>query len=245
MTTKDELMLKNPDALLNGEAVASLIKSCVPDIKDPKKMFSADVDALLIAIRGASGGDDVEVQATCPECETITDVTISVEASLQGMEELDSEYELTLTNGLVVKGLPFTYFSTIRAGVASFQSTRSMQSISEMTDDMERLSAFNESFVKLADLNFELLVDSIKSIVYQNEEGKDVIITDSHIIREFLENTDNTTGKEIETFVNSINDKGVKNEVLVKCENEDCPVEGGNEFTAPINFDPVNFFTGS
>ena len=245
MTTKDELMLKNPDALLNGEAVASLIKSCVPDIKDPKKMFSADVDALLIAIRGASGGDDVEVQATCPECETITDVTISVEASLQGMEELESEYELTLTNGLIVKGLPFTYFSTIRAGVASFQSTRSMQSISEMTDDMERLSAFNESFVKLADLNFELLVDSIKSIVYKNEEGKDVIITDGQIIREFLENTDNTTGKEIETFVNSINDKGVKNEVLVKCENPDCPVEGGNEFTAPINFDPVNFFTGS
>ena len=245
MTTKDELQLKNPDALLNGEAVASLIKSCVPDIKDPKKMFSADVDALLIAIRGASGGDDVEVQATCPECETVTDVTISVEASLQGMEELDSEYELTLTNGLVVKGLPFTYFSTIRAGVASFQSTRSMQSISEMTDDMERLSAFNESFVKLADLNFELLVDSIKSIVYQNEEGKEVIINDSQIIREFLENTDNTTGKEIETFVNSINDKGVKNEVLVKCENEDCPVEGGNEFIAPINFDPVNFFTGS
>ena len=79
------------------------------------------------------------IQATCPEWGTITDVTISVEASLQGMEELESEYELTLTNGLIVKGLPFTYFSTIRAGVASFQSTRSMQSISEMTDDTERL----------------------------------------------------------------------------------------------------------
>ena len=110
---------------------------------------------------------------------------------------------------------------------------------------MERLSAFNDSFVKLADLNFELLVDSIKSIVYQDEEGQDVIITDSTVIREFLENTDNTTGKEIETFVNGINDKGVKNEVMVKCENEECPVEGGNEFIAPINFDPVNFFTGS
>ena len=51
-------------------------------------------------------------------------------------------------------------------------------------------------------------MDSIRSIVYKNEEGKDVIITDGQIIREFLENTDNTTGKEIETFVNSINDKG-------------------------------------
>ena len=96
------------------------------------------------------------------------------------MEELESEYELTLTNGLIVKGLPFTYFSTIRAGVASFQSTRSMQSISE--DMMEHLMHSMGSFVKLADLNFELLVDSIKSIVYKNEEGKDVIITDGQII---------------------------------------------------------------
>ena len=148
-------------------------------------------------------------------------------------------------NGLKIAGAPFSYKNTIKAGIASFQSTRSMQSISEMEDDMERLSAFNDSFVKLADLNFELLVDSIKSIVYQDEEGQNVSITDSQVIREFLENTDNTTGKEIETFVNGINDKGVKNEVMVKCENEECPVEGGNEFIAPINFDPVNFFTGS
>ena len=75
MTTKDELVLKNPDALLNGEAVATLIKSCVPEVKQPKKLFSADVDALLIAIRGASGGDLVEVNAECPECKTITNVT--------------------------------------------------------------------------------------------------------------------------------------------------------------------------
>ena len=50
MTTKDELMLKNPDALLNGDAVASLIKSCLPAVQQPKSLFSADVDALLIAM---------------------------------------------------------------------------------------------------------------------------------------------------------------------------------------------------
>ena len=33
MTTKDEMSLKNPDALLNDETVASLIKSCVPESK--------------------------------------------------------------------------------------------------------------------------------------------------------------------------------------------------------------------
>jgi hypothetical protein len=241
MTTKDELLLKNPDALLNGEAVSSLIRSCVPQVKQPKKMYSADVDALLIAIRGASGGDDVDVSATCPSCETVTDVVISVEESLLSMETLDEEYTVTLANGLVVNALPFNYQNTIKAGVASFQSTRSMQTISELKDDMERLKAFNDSFVRLADLNFELLIDCVHSIVYQDQEGENVAVTDKATIREFLENTDNKTGKEIEQFVNSINTKGVKQEVEITCSNEDC----NNVYTAPINFDPVNFFTGS
>ncbi len=241
MTTKDELVLKNPDALLNGEAVATLIRSCVPEVKQPKKLFSADVDALLIAIRGASGGDLVEVNAECPECKTITNVNISVEESLSSMEQIENEYDIDISNGLRITALPFSYANTIKAGVASFQSTRSMQSISEMSNDMDRLSAFNESFVKLADLNFELLIDSIKNIYYTDAEGKQIQISDKGIIREFLENTDNGTGKEIEEFINTVNAKGVKNEVAVECENEECK----NSYTAPINFDHVNFFTGS
>ena len=117
MTTKDELLLKNPDALLNGEAVSSLIKSCVPQIKKPKKLYSADVDALLIAIRGASSGDDVDVAAKCPKCETTTDLTVSVEQSLLTMEELNEEYSITLSNGLQIKELTFDYSSNFKDGV--------------------------------------------------------------------------------------------------------------------------------
>ena len=241
MTTKDELLLKNPDALLNGEAVASLIQSCVPNVKNARELYSADVDALLIAIRGASGGDDVDVAGTCPKCETVTDITVSVASSLQSMEDLEDLYQITLANGLVISGMPFSYKNTIKAGVASFQSTRSMQSISTLEDDMERLKAFNESFVKLADLNFELLIDAIHSVVYQDEEGEDVIIKDKTIIREFLENTDNAVGKEIEEFINGINAKGVNSDVQIECTNEEC----GETYQASINFDPVNFFTGS
>jgi hypothetical protein len=241
MTTKDELQLKNPDALLNGEAVANLIKSCVPEVKDPKKMFSADVDALLIAIRGASGGDIVEVLAECPECNTSNSINVSVDESLSAMQTLEDEYNIDISNGLKITAMPFSYANTVRAGVASFQSTRSMQSISELTDDMERLSAFNDSFVRLADLNFELLVDSIRSITYMTATGENDTIVDKKIIREFLENTESTTGKEIEEFINDVNGKGVKNEVEVTCSSEECD----NVFTAPINFDPVNFFTGS
>lgn len=241
MTTKDELMLKNPDALLNGEAVSNLIKSCVPEIKKPKLLFSADVDAILIAIRGASGGDEVEVNAECPKCKELSTVTVSIDSSLTTMESLDSEYTKELSNGLTLVSLPFSYGSTIKAGLASFQSTRSMQAISELDDDMERLKAFNTSFVKLADLNFEMIIDSIKEIRYTDAEGNEGVVSDSAQIRQFLENTDSETGKQIEEFTNEINSKGVKQQIQIECQNEKCD----NTFEAPINFDPVNFFTGS
>jgi len=51
MTGRDETMIKNPDALLNGEAVTSVIKSCVPGIKEPSELPITDIDTLLIAIK--------------------------------------------------------------------------------------------------------------------------------------------------------------------------------------------------
>jgi hypothetical protein len=72
MTGRDESMMKNPDALLNGEAITSVIKSCVPGIKDPKDLPITDIDTLLIAIKIATNGDEHEVSAKCPKCNTET-----------------------------------------------------------------------------------------------------------------------------------------------------------------------------
>ena len=51
MTAKDELTMKTPDALLNGQATVDMIKSCVPSIVNPWHMPSIDLDAVLVAIR--------------------------------------------------------------------------------------------------------------------------------------------------------------------------------------------------
>jgi len=49
MTAIDEITTKTPDALYNGTAMAELMKSCVPNIKDPWAINSMDLDAILIA----------------------------------------------------------------------------------------------------------------------------------------------------------------------------------------------------
>ena len=54
MTAKDEMAMRTPDALLNGQSTVEVIKSCVPAIRDPWEIPSLDMDVLLISIRMAS-----------------------------------------------------------------------------------------------------------------------------------------------------------------------------------------------
>jgi len=244
MTARDEMIMKNPDALLNGEAVSEVVKSCVPNVKNVKRMMSSDVDVLLVAIQGATYGDEIDIKATCPKCNQEQEVVASVEAAIQSMAVLEKSYQVE-HQGLVVEIRPFTYDSTIQAGIANFQSTRSLQSLADITDEMQRLTVFNDNFKKIAALNFKLIADSVASISIPSPAGDQVVTDRAHIL-EFMENTESSLGKKIEEKIKEINKIGINHEMQVMCNNPECAVDGENYvFTSSVNFDPVNFFTAS
>ena len=68
MTAKDEIMLRTPDALMNGQGVVSVIQSCVPAIVNAWGMPTIDLDAILIAIRIATYGEGMDMESECPAC---------------------------------------------------------------------------------------------------------------------------------------------------------------------------------
>jgi len=238
MTAKDETVMKNPDALLNGEAIVQLITSCVPAVKDPRRMLGNDIDALLLAIQGATHGDDIEVRGRCPVCDAECTGMGSVEAALETMGTLEQSYNFTTTTGLTIEVRPFTYSSAVKAGIANFQSTRSLQSLTNITDEMEQLKAFNESFMRMAALNFELIVDSIASIQGHDPDGNTFVVTDRAQIREFMENCESNVGKGVESYIEQVNNIGVNKRVVLSCDEH-------GDFEQEVGFDPVNFFTDS
>jgi len=253
MTAKDEMLMKNPDALLNGEAVVRVIESCVPNIKNAKEMLSSDVDTLLVAIQGATHGDDIEVKATCDKCESEATGIASVETALGTMGILEDEYVVDINN-LSITVRPFTYNSTIKAGLTNFKSTRSLQALGEIDDDQERLKIFNENFQQVAALNFDLILDSIASIAGSNDNDEDFEVVDREFISEYLNNVDSSVGKAIEDKIADINSIGIQQEMMMTCVNPECPENEGKNidededlhtFNAKVNFDPVNFFTAS
>lgn len=130
MTHKDEMLIHNPDALLTNNAIADIIKSCVPNINTVEKIYMPDVEALLVAIKIASSGNDIEVSVPCPNClkifnETkeedrkllITEKKISIEPQtfifdartcLETMNIKNNEYKLELPNGVILYLQPIT-----------------------------------------------------------------------------------------------------------------------------------------
>ena len=239
MTAKDEVIMKNPDALLNGEAVVQVILSCVPQVKQPRKMISNDIEALLVAIQGASRGDDVDVMAKCPVCGEECKAIASVESALETMTLLEDTYSFKTAQGLEIVLRPFSYESTIKAGITNFKSTRSLQSVAEISDELEQLKAFNESFTYIAAMNFELIVDSVASISgLDPSTGEEFTVYDRAQIKEFLENCETSIGRSIENEIQEINKIGVNKKVQLECDKH-------GPFDQDVGFDPVNFFTAS
>ena len=70
MTAIDEITYRTPDALFNGQAVASVIQSCIPNVKNAWAAPAPDINSMLVAIRLASYGHELEIASTCPSCDT-------------------------------------------------------------------------------------------------------------------------------------------------------------------------------
>jgi hypothetical protein len=240
MTSRDEVMMRNPDALLNGESVAQIITSCVPQVRKPRELLGADVDALMVAIQGATYGDEVTVQTACPECGNTVVGAGSVQGSLATMKEVPTDVKVELED-LTIELRPITYETTIAAGVSNFQNARSMASIAQIEDDMEKLQAFNDSYMKMAELNFLVILDSIYSISGKDDDEEEFIVTDRDNIREYMENCNSDVGKRVTEQVNLLGEAGIDKTVTIQCQEENC----GHVFETNLEFDPVNFSTAS
>lgn len=239
MTARDELMLKNPDALLNGDAITRIIKSCVPEIKDPTKMVTPDVEVILLAIFSASYGDDLEFRAKCPECKHENDFTASIETLLGTIKHLEPPYKVDVDHeieGQQVKMSlyvrPLNYGTSTKNSMIQLENAKIIQVLtSSDLDETEKLEKFGDSFDKIATMNFETVASCIDKI-----EVPEGTVTDREEINEFISNVDTHTINKINKKIKEINDSIINNNFTAKCQK--CE----HEWTTKIEFDPARFF---
>jgi len=233
MTTRDEITLRTPDALISGTSVVDVIQSCCPSIKNAWEMPSVDVDTTLIAIRIASYGPTMAIGSTCPKCGTEHDYDVELTSVLGSVSMPDYSKTVELPDGLSIRLRPLTYAQISKSGNTVFEEEKLIQTLADPDLDPEvRKVKYNEHISTMVDLNIETIANCTASIT--TEEGD--VVADAKFIREYYANSESTVIRKvqetIEEFAKAITIQPV-DVVCTECE---------HEFKLAIDFDYASFF---
>ena len=233
MTVKDELLLKTPDALMNGSSVASLIASCCPSIKDPWTMPLVDLDPVLIAIRLVSYGVGMDMTSNCTHCREPNEHTIDLRQVLDRLKPIGDYDKQHFVDGLVFDIQPHTFKEINTAGQIAFEQQKLVVAVenSELTPE-EKKAQFDASFAKLTELNIDSLVSCIRSIT--TEDG--AVVKEKALIKDFLAHTDRRSYEDVKGMVTDVVQANALDPMPVVCDH--C----SKEYSVALDFNQTNFF---
>ena len=232
MTAKDELLFKTPDALMNGSATVEVIKSCIPAIKDPWKMPSIDLDAVLIAIRLATYGAEMDVETTCPACGEKEDKAADLRQLLDNLRDLEFTERIEVGTDMVIFIKPMAYSDISKASIKTMEQQRIFSIVNDDSiPEEEKVKLFQQSFVKLTDISIEVVAECINKI-----ESSSGSTNDLAFIKEFLANTDRKVFDLVNQHVKSMQVKSKMKALDTTCSS--CE----HAYKLEISFDQSDFF---
>jgi transcription elongation factor Elf1 len=247
MTATDDLIMNNPDALLNGDAVLRVIQSCTDGCIDVGNLLIPDVETILLGIRYATKGDNMKFKTKCPHCNHDDEETVSIRNLLDSSTFLSTCDETTVFTIEGEDGTkvninihPSPYKDNTNANMVMFEQTRILQFISANKNikEDERQEKMRKSFELMAEFQMNVLIHSIESVDIIQGEGEEEIVTkvtDKKHIREFINDLEKDHAKAIEKKLEKLNKIGTPRELTVVCNS--CSKEHQME----VRFDPVNF----
>jgi hypothetical protein len=230
MTAIDEITSKTPDALFNGTAVPEIIKSCIPSIKDPWVVPSVDMDAILVAIRAATSGNDLEINSECPSCKEESKYNINLGYLLSGLKPSDYNQSLTLGE-LSFKFKPLSYSKVNQGNMVQFAVQQEIVQMQSMEDADARGKMGTEIMKKLTRMNMELIADVIESITVPGE-----VVTNRDHVLEFLTSCDKTSYEAIREYVTKLRDNSTIKPQKIRC------VSCEHEYEQSLSLNVSDFF---
>lgn len=232
MSTKDEILLRTPDALLNGQGVVDVIHSCVPNIKDAWKMPSVDVDAVLIAIRIATYGNNMNFDSKCTHCGEENTHEVDLGNTLAGMRcpSFDSTLEY---QGLKIRFKPQQFFSVNKSNMIEFEEQKLLNVLNAANmNDEDRAKEVTHIMDRLYQFGLTACTNSTDFI--ELEDGTRV--TEPEFILEFYQNAESAVIKAIQARISEFTEQSKPDGLNLACQA--CT----KSYKVNLTFDYSNFF---
>lgn len=238
MTARDELITKTPDALFNGEASVALIESCCPDIPNPRQIPVNDLMVIMLAIRQASYGNDIDVEVKCTECEHTNLVAINCQAVIDGaMSRQQPPNVININDGFEVRLQPYNLEDRNTIQIQQIKQVKMIEGLQNQNlDDQTRQDLFGRTFVEMAELTVDLVTNCVASVRAPGSESEPV--SDKSMIKEWLKTITSSDYEAIKNKVDELSANGINNQFNVSCES--C----NHRWQTEIELDITNFFEG-
>ena len=239
MTAQDELKLKIPDALMNGQAVVDVIQHCMPNIKNAWNIPNIDMDVILIAIRIATYGEKMGVPVKFGE-----DVDYEYDLDLrlvidQLMGTITWDPTVSVNDNLTVYVRPITYKTMTQGALQTFETQKIIQIVNDDTvSEEQKIKVFKESFAKLNKLTLGVITESIYAV-----ESANGSTNDRKHIQEFMDNVDKEIFDKVKGHIDALRENNAIKPLKIAVTEEMRAVGiTENEIEIPLNFDPASFF---
>lgn len=234
MTAKDELLLKNADALLNGSAITELIHSCAPCIENPEQMPSIDLDAVLLGIRRCTYGESMDVSTThdCKE-DAKNDVSLNLNAVISTIQVVERIEPITLSNDIRVYIKPVTVKQLLNLNWVQYEQVRNIQLAEQRDlDEKTRIEMLQKSYLELTEQNIKIVSECIETVLLPDGMS----VSDADNIKEWATDLSKADFKLIETAIMSVGNKGIEKTFKVHCQH--C----NQDYDSQLDLNPTTFF---
>jgi len=192
MTAMDEITYRTPDALFNGEAVTSVVQSCVPNIRDAWSIPACDLDTLLVSIRIASYGNSMDIDTTCPACQSESQYGLDLRSVIDKIRADDYTKPLTVGD-LTIYLRPLNYKEVTANSILQFEQQKTVQVLSDAnTPDENKVQQINRMMRSMMEATVNVLSQSIREI-----RTPTAVVQEPSQILEFMQKCDRAMFNQI------------------------------------------------
>ena len=231
MTAIDEITYRTPDALFNGQATVNVLQSCVPNIKNVWATPAMDVDTLLISVRIATYGHDMDFGTRCPKCEHECEHTIDLRGVMDRM--LAPDYNKSLTSGdLEIFFRPMTYKNINDNNALQYENQKLLQILPDSeVPDADKMTALSSALKRITDITVQALAQSIAVI-----KTPQALVAEPEYIEELLKNCDRALFNRVRDHIIALKQQSEMQPITLVCP------ECQNQYEQTVTLDMSSFF---
>jgi hypothetical protein len=203
----------------------------VPNIRDAWGIPSIDLDTILIGIRIASYGHEMEFGTTCPSCQDVSERAVDLRTMLETLHAPD--YTANIKQGdLEIYFRPLSYKHLNENSQLQFEQQKLLQVIPDSNvSDKDKIEALNRAFRQLTEITIRSLATSITAI-----KTPQALVSELNYIEDFLKNCDRELFNQIRDHVLKLREQSELQPLKLKCP------ACNHEYEQIMTLDMASFF---